>query len=347
MSLTHLSELSQKNQQALKLCDEKIAHWTKFKLDYKALDERLTELIDRTTHQIMMPVTGSNVAFMPATIRHTNEILVYLGEGYFVERSTKQAKEIIKRKIQKCDKMIDSLNLEKKQIENWLNITHQLKGEGDSDFVEIIEEYNEEKERQWKEEHKKRVKEHRERSKLNDESLIHECKQRLDELESEEYESEHLSGVEKDTNLKSILKNSKSDLRKSVSFDENEASVIITDPQVYPLPNVQMESINPIEETAEENEEEDSCAAFRNEIIERSVSFDKLIDEEKQVGPSVSFKDEIIERSVNFEKPVDEEDSCVPFKNEIIERSVSFDKPIDEEKKVGPNVSRFKASRKK
>ena len=321
MSLTHLNQLNQKNQQALKLCDEKIAHWTKFKLDYKALDERLTTLIHRTTHQIMMPVTGSNVAFMPATIRHTNEILVYLGEGYFVERSTLQAKEIIKRKIEKCDKMIDGLNQEKKQIENWLNITHQLKSEGDSDFVEIIEEYDEEKERQWREEHKKRVREHKERSKLSDESLINECKQRLDELESEEYESEHLSGVEKDTNLKSILKNSKGDLRKSVSFDENEASVIITDPQVYPLPNDQMESINPIEETAEENEEEDSCVVFKNQVIERSVSFDKPVEEK--------------------------EDSCVAFKNEIIERSVSFDKPVEEEKKIAPSVSRFKASRKK
>ena len=39
------------------------------------------------------------LAFMPGKIVHTNEILVLLGDNWFVERSAKQATEIIGRRI--------------------------------------------------------------------------------------------------------------------------------------------------------------------------------------------------------------------------------------------------------
>jgi hypothetical protein len=39
------------------------------------------------------------LAFMPGRAVHTNEVFVLLGENYFVERSTKQAREIIDRRL--------------------------------------------------------------------------------------------------------------------------------------------------------------------------------------------------------------------------------------------------------
>lgn len=39
------------------------------------------------------------LAFMPGQIVHTNEILVLLGDNWFVERSAKQAAEIAERRI--------------------------------------------------------------------------------------------------------------------------------------------------------------------------------------------------------------------------------------------------------
>ena len=41
------------------------------------------------------------LAFMPGKLVHTNEILVLLGDNWFVDRSAKQACEIIDRRV-KC-----------------------------------------------------------------------------------------------------------------------------------------------------------------------------------------------------------------------------------------------------
>jgi unconventional prefoldin RPB5 interactor 1 len=40
------------------------------------------------------------MAFMPGQLVHTNEILVLLGDNWFVERSAKQASEIVDRRIE-------------------------------------------------------------------------------------------------------------------------------------------------------------------------------------------------------------------------------------------------------
>ena len=39
-------------------------------------------------------------AFMPGQIYHTNEVLVFLGDNWYTERSAKQAAEIAERRIQ-------------------------------------------------------------------------------------------------------------------------------------------------------------------------------------------------------------------------------------------------------
>lgn len=43
------------------------------------------------------------MAFMPGQAVHTNEVFVLLGENYFVERSAKQAREIIERRLSGTD----------------------------------------------------------------------------------------------------------------------------------------------------------------------------------------------------------------------------------------------------
>jgi unconventional prefoldin RPB5 interactor 1 len=40
------------------------------------------------------------MAFMPGKIVHTNEVLVLLGDNWFVERSAKQATEIVERRLE-------------------------------------------------------------------------------------------------------------------------------------------------------------------------------------------------------------------------------------------------------
>ena len=39
------------------------------------------------------------MAFMPGQLVHTNEVLVLLGDNWFVDRSAKQAADIVQRRI--------------------------------------------------------------------------------------------------------------------------------------------------------------------------------------------------------------------------------------------------------
>ena len=48
------------------------------------------------------------MAFIPGQLVHTNEILVLLGDNWFVDRSAKQAAEIVDRRVK--SKLNNSLN---------------------------------------------------------------------------------------------------------------------------------------------------------------------------------------------------------------------------------------------
>lgn len=90
--------------QEAEVTKEKLKQLTKFKEDYEALKTRLETLPDKLTHEVMVPL--GKLAYMPGHIKHTNEILCLLGDNWFVERSAKQAVQIIDRRIAGDDTII-------------------------------------------------------------------------------------------------------------------------------------------------------------------------------------------------------------------------------------------------
>ena len=76
---------------------QKLKQLTKFTEDYEVLKERLETLPDRISHQVMVPI--GKMAFLPGRIKHTNEVLCLLGDDWFVERSAKQAAQIVERRL--------------------------------------------------------------------------------------------------------------------------------------------------------------------------------------------------------------------------------------------------------
>ena len=72
---------------------------TKFKEDYEALYSRLSTITDKVSHEVFVPM--GRLAFFPGRVKHTNEIMVLLGENWFVERSAKQAQEIVQRRLKR------------------------------------------------------------------------------------------------------------------------------------------------------------------------------------------------------------------------------------------------------
>ncbi|XP_022248657.1 unconventional prefoldin RPB5 interactor 1-like isoform X2 [Limulus polyphemus] len=124
-------------------------------------------------------------AFIPGSLVHTNQIKVLLGDNWFVERSAKQASEIAGRRIKQCDKMLSDLHKEKEQFQNWISYTTEI--QGDEDAVEIMEEYNPEKEKIWREQHRKNVKayhrqlaEERQKQKQTEENNLTQDENKLD-----------------------------------------------------------------------------------------------------------------------------------------------------------------------
>ncbi|XP_076340512.1 uncharacterized protein LOC143241002 [Tachypleus tridentatus] len=154
MDLTFVDKLKEDQRKALEKCEEKIEQWEKFKNDYESLKERLTTLPDVISYEIMVPFGPQ--AFIPGSLVHTNQVKVLLGDNWFVERSAKQASEIAGRRIKQCEKMLSDLHKEKEQFQNWISYTTEI--QGDEDAVEIMEEYNPEKEKIWREQHRKNVK---------------------------------------------------------------------------------------------------------------------------------------------------------------------------------------------
>ncbi|KAF9344481.1 uri1, prefoldin-like chaperone [Mortierella sp. AD094] len=99
---------------ALTQLEEEMARWKNYEEDYKALKTTLLDLPNETLHSVMVPI--GNLAFMPGKLVHTNEILVMLGDNWFVDRSAVQAAEIVDRRMEFVQENITKLQAQEEQI---------------------------------------------------------------------------------------------------------------------------------------------------------------------------------------------------------------------------------------
>ncbi len=88
------------------------------------LKTRLETLPHELKYDVMVPI--STKAFMPGKLVSTNEILVLLGDNWFVERSAKQAAEIIDRRIASIDTHVTEINREIGIYKDQINWTKNL-----------------------------------------------------------------------------------------------------------------------------------------------------------------------------------------------------------------------------
>jgi unconventional prefoldin RPB5 interactor 1 len=64
--------------------------------EYTALGKNLLEISKKSTHEVMVPL--SDVGFFRGKVKHSNEVLVFLGDGYFVQRTAHECQPIIERR---------------------------------------------------------------------------------------------------------------------------------------------------------------------------------------------------------------------------------------------------------
>lgn len=134
----HLARLIEKQEEELKLTQEKVELWSKYKQDYIELRKLINSMQDKVKHPHRIPLAGTQLAFLPGHIIHTNELTVLLGDNIFALRSTKQATQIIDRRLENVSEMLKNTQEARKKTEDWLKVTRDHKQDKEQ-FVEIIE----------------------------------------------------------------------------------------------------------------------------------------------------------------------------------------------------------------
>uniref|UniRef100_A0A0E0JT55 RNA polymerase II subunit 5-mediating protein homolog n=1 Tax=Oryza punctata TaxID=4537 RepID=A0A0E0JT55_ORYPU len=115
-----------------------------FAADNAALVSLVQRLPDELSHDIMVPFGGA--AFFPGRLIHTNELLVLLGEGYYVERSAKQTTEILHRRGMELEAQVEAMKATISDLEAEAKFFESTAAEASEGLVEIREEYDEDTE---------------------------------------------------------------------------------------------------------------------------------------------------------------------------------------------------------
>ncbi|GJJ68644.1 unconventional prefoldin RPB5 interactor 1 [Entomortierella parvispora] len=129
---------------ALTRLDEELARWKNYESDYEALKTTLLDLPKETSHSVMVPF--GNLAFMPGKLVHTNEVLVMLGDNWFVDRSAVQAAEIVDRRMELVQENITKIKAQEEAIRTKSGVAPGLLGRQEYNeeglpIVEITEPY--------------------------------------------------------------------------------------------------------------------------------------------------------------------------------------------------------------
>lgn len=219
--------LQQTHDEALQKNEYATKHWMKLRDEHMSLHSHLGILPDKLSHDVMVPI-GSK-ALMRGKMVHTNEILVCLGDGWFVKQSAKEAAEICDRRIKLCDNMLKDLEREHNLLLTRKELPLEQDAFGAEYRKEILEPYDEKKEAEWRVQHRQKEKEYwqklnelrnKEKTKIDDEESLW---KRLDELQLQEELEEELDRLHAEC--------------KDVEYDENSEVDTDTDEESDAIEN--------------------------------------------------------------------------------------------------------------
>lgn len=209
--------------------EENCQKLNKYIADYEAVKSSLTTLSEKCKHPVMVPF--GNVAFMSGSLVHTNDVLVLLGDNWFVEQSAKQTVDILGRRIVALQTQVDKLQTRMQQIKTELGYAKGL-AEESSDTVEIVEPYDEQFEQSWRTQHEANMRkcrqETRESSKepsVQDEARAEyeQMWRRLEQLEQEEEEEEGGGGENSDEDKGELYPSAESAMNEPFSNPNDDS----------------------------------------------------------------------------------------------------------------------------
>lgn len=186
-----LRDALEKNRNETQMCEA-------YKNDLQMATRNLQCFQYRVRVDVMVPL-GSH-ALMPGYLYHTNEVLIGKPSGIFIESTAGQALDVVQRRMKVADKRIKDLTVESEFFQNKLEYPQQMDLFSYEDQKEIIEEYDEEAEEQWRIAHRQKqkaakLKEREERNNNFPDKEYEALMESLDELELMEELQEEFNSI--------------------------------------------------------------------------------------------------------------------------------------------------------
>ncbi|XP_022650422.1 unconventional prefoldin RPB5 interactor-like isoform X2 [Varroa destructor] len=322
---------------AVEAAKEKLKELKEIESNYLQLKERLTTLPTRLSHSVTVPL--NSVGFFQGQLIHTNEISVLLSSEILVQVTASKALEILNRRVGEIRSRQQKTKEEIKHFKHWKEYTVKATGtpaagsESD-DGMDINEEYNEEREAEWRKKHLEieRARERTELKKVSNDVDEEALWQRLEELELEE-QMERYEEMRK-----------KQAFQQGRDHDESEVQVQLRLPEKDDMNDIVVNKPSSSFNTVIPNSSSCPKSILKqcsSEINLKNVHFKGESETQKR-----SYQSCAIDSDDDEEPEKNNADQETPFTGLIVERSSYSGKPVGEH--IFPQskrISRFKASR--
>ncbi|XP_049815113.1 unconventional prefoldin RPB5 interactor-like protein [Schistocerca nitens] len=317
---TYTSLLQQTYDEALTRNELNTNYWNKVKEEYKTLQSHLEVLPNDISKDVMVPV--GTKALMKGKMVHTNEILVCLGDGWFVKQSAKQAAEICQRRMNMCDEMLAKLNDERTLLTSRKELPFAEEAFGNKEGEEILEPFDEEKEAEWRVQHRQKEREYRKklaelrRKEKTEVKSEEDLWKRLDDLELQEELEEELDRLHADDSEEEDYEYEESD----EEFEDNIVTAdisngLLTEGNSHDNANSQKERLVDYKE----QKDTDNKTTVSDTPCESLLKDDSNHENSKSTARRVSFKSDLILEHHNFSDSEAEEPLHIEFKHSSIE----------------------------
>lgn len=106
----------------------------------KITQRHIEELVSQISHVGLIPI--NDYGFMHGKVKHTNELLVHIGDDYFVETSAANAIAILDRRIKSLQE--DKVKLQEQNIDCRLKIKQAMIEQRETEEIDIVEPFEDE-----------------------------------------------------------------------------------------------------------------------------------------------------------------------------------------------------------
>ncbi|XP_063722562.1 unconventional prefoldin RPB5 interactor-like isoform X2 [Symsagittifera roscoffensis] len=141
VNLEDFSRLVDKQSDALRQLECDLEKLEQRRAEYSSVKDRLKEVSGKLRCPTMVPL--SKVAFMPGELIHTNEVLVLLGDGYFVETTAAKASQIADKRLSliadRAHSLKQAINLQKNEVQSTKTFVEENSLEGVREVFERLE----------------------------------------------------------------------------------------------------------------------------------------------------------------------------------------------------------------